>query len=82
VAIISIVTARTSKGRGFKLFLDKGAYFPTATTTMRTQDCSRPRHHWDGAYTDGHGIASNEWWDLSRTKERPISSVEDETTGS
>ena len=31
-----------------------------------------------GAYTDGHGIGSNEWWDLSRNTDRVISSVEDE----
>jgi hypothetical protein len=31
-----------------------------------------------GAYTDGHGIGSNEWWDLKRNTDRVISSVEDE----
>ncbi len=66
------------KGDGFNLFLDHGAYFPdcyfdygnlvTAAghSTIAT-----------GAYTDGHGIAANQWWDLSRNTERPISSVED-----
>lgn len=66
------------KGEGFNLLLDHGAFFPdcyydygnlvTAAghSTLAT-----------GAYTDGHGIASNEWWDLSRNTKRPISSVED-----
>ncbi len=66
------------KGQGFNLFLDHGAFFPdcyynygnlvTAAghSTIAT-----------GAYTDGHGIASNEWWDLNRNTKRPITSVED-----
>ncbi len=66
------------KGQGFNLFLDHGAYFPdcyfdygnlvTAAghATIAT-----------GAYSDSHGIAANEWWDLSRNRKRPISSVED-----
>jgi predicted AlkP superfamily pyrophosphatase or phosphodiesterase len=66
------------KGEGFNLFLDHGAYFPdcyfdyanlvTAAghSTIAT-----------GAYTDGHGIAANQWWDLSRNTKRPITSVED-----
>ena len=31
-----------------------------------------------GAYTDGHGIESNECWDASRSNERKVTSVEDE----
>jgi hypothetical protein len=66
------------KGEGFDLLLDHGAYFPdcyfdyanlvTAAghSTIAT-----------GAYTDGHGIAANQWWDLSRNTKRPITSVED-----
>lgn len=67
------------KPRGFRLFLDHGAYFP---------DCyygygnllTAPGHSTigSGAYTDGHGIGSNAWWDLDRNKERPVTSVEDE----
>ena len=67
------------KGRGFRLFLDKGAYF---------EDCyydydntkTAPGHATlgTGAYTDGHGISSNAWWDLTRNKTRPVSSVEDD----
>jgi predicted AlkP superfamily pyrophosphatase or phosphodiesterase len=66
------------KGNGFKLFLDKGAnftdcYYDYANTT------TAPGHSTigTGAYTDGHGIATNEWWDLSRNVKREVSSVED-----
>ncbi len=31
-----------------------------------------------GAYSDGHGIESNEWWDASRSDTHKVSSVEDE----
>ncbi len=66
------------KDQGFNLFLEHGAFFPdcyydyanliTAAghATLAT-----------GAYTDGHGIASNQWWDLSRNAQRPVTSVED-----
>ena len=31
-----------------------------------------------GAYTAGHGIALNQWWDTARTQMHAVSSVEDE----
>src|ERR1700731_26543 len=67
------------KGRGFRLFLDKGAYFPDCYYDYANTKTA-PGHATigTGAYSDAHGIASNEWWDLDRNKERPISSVEDE----
>jgi predicted AlkP superfamily pyrophosphatase or phosphodiesterase len=67
------------KGRGFRLFLDHGAYFPDCYYGYANTKTA-PGHATigTGAYTDGHGIASNEWWDLSRNKQRPVSSVEDE----
>jgi arylsulfatase A-like enzyme len=67
------------KGRGFKLFLDHGAYFPDCYYNYANTKTA-PGHSTigTGAYTDGHGIASNDWWDLSRNKTRPVSSVEDE----
>ena len=67
------------KGRGFRLFLDKGAYFPDCYYGYANTKTA-PGHATlgTGAYTDGHGIASNEWWDLARNKQRPISSVEDD----
>jgi len=66
-------------GRGFKLFLDKGAYFPDCYYDYANTKTA-PGHSTigTGAYSDGHGIANNDWWDLSRNKDRPITSVEDE----
>lgn len=67
------------KGRGFKLFLDHGANFPDCYFGYANTETA-PGHSTigTGAYTDGHGIGSNEWWDLSRSKDHPVSSVEDE----
>ena len=67
------------KGRGFKLFLEHGAYFPDCYYNYANTKTA-PGHSTigTGAYTDGHGIASNEWWDLARNKDRAVSSVEDE----
>ncbi len=67
------------KGHGFRLFLDRGAYFPDCYYGYANTKTA-PGHATigTGAYTDGHGISSNEWWDLDRNKQRPVSSVEDE----
>ena len=67
------------KGRGFRLFLDHGAYFEDCYYDYANTKTA-PGHATlgTGAYTDGHGIASNEWWDLSRNKQHPVSSVEDD----
>ena len=67
------------KGRGFDLFLDHGAYFPDCYYDYANTKTA-PGHATigTGAYTDGHGISGNSWWDLSRNQQRPVSSVEDE----
>jgi hypothetical protein len=67
------------KGRGFRLFLDKGAYFEDCYFDYANTKTA-PGHSTigTGAYTDGHGISANEWWDLNRNKTRPVSSVEDD----
>jgi Type I phosphodiesterase / nucleotide pyrophosphatase len=67
------------KGRGFDLFLDHGAYFSNCYYDYANTKTA-PGHATigTGAYTDGHGISSNEWWDLSRNHDRPVTSVEDE----
>jgi predicted AlkP superfamily pyrophosphatase or phosphodiesterase len=67
------------KGRGFNLFLNQGAYFPDCYYDYANTKTA-PGHSTigTGAYSDGHGIANNDWWDLSRNTKRPISSVEDE----
>ncbi len=66
------------KGRGFRLFLDRGAYFPECYYGYANTKTA-PGHATlgTGAYSDGHGINSNEWWDLTRSKQHPVSSVED-----
>jgi len=67
------------KGRGFNLFLTQGAYFPDCYYDYANTKTA-PGHSTIGtaAYSDGHGIANNDWWDLSRNTTRPITSVEDE----
>ncbi len=64
---------------GFNLFLKRGAYF-TDCYYQYANTMTAPGHSTigTGAYTDGHGIALNEWWDLSRSTSHPVSSVEDE----
>jgi arylsulfatase A-like enzyme len=66
------------KGRGFRLFLDHGAYFEDCYYDYANTKTA-PGHATlgTGSYSDGHGISSNEWWDLDRNKQRPVSSVED-----
>ncbi len=67
------------KDQGFDLFLDHGAWFPDCYYDYANTKTA-PGHATigTGAYTDGHGIAGNDWWDLSRNQDRPVSSVEDE----
>jgi predicted AlkP superfamily pyrophosphatase or phosphodiesterase len=63
---------------GFNLFLKQGAYFNGCYYDYANTKTA-PGHATigTGAYTDGHGIGSNEWWDLSRNTDRVVSSVED-----
>ncbi|PWT73139.1 MAG: phosphodiesterase [Proteobacteria bacterium] len=67
------------KGRGFKLFMDEGAWFTDCYYDYANTKTA-PGHATigTGAYTDGHGIDSNEWWDASRSDKAKVSSVEDE----
>jgi predicted AlkP superfamily pyrophosphatase or phosphodiesterase len=66
------------KGNGFNLFLDHGAYFPDCYFDYANLVTAAGHSVIaTGAYTDGNGIGSNEWWDLARNTKRPITSVED-----
>ncbi|HZB88954.1 MAG TPA: alkaline phosphatase family protein, partial [Terracidiphilus sp.] len=67
------------KGRGFRLFLDEGAWFTDCYFDYANTKTA-PGHATigTGAYTDGHGIEANEWWDANRSDEVKVSSVEDE----
>jgi Type I phosphodiesterase / nucleotide pyrophosphatase len=62
---------------GFRLFLDHGAYF-TDCNYNYANTRTAPGHAtlFTGAYSNGHGIVANEWWDT--TKKRMVTSVEDD----
>ncbi len=64
---------------GFRLFTDKGAYFP-ACYFQYANTRTAPGHATigTGAYSPAHGIFSNEWWDPAQ--KRMVSSVEDSAT--
>ena len=62
---------------GFRLLTDRGANFVDCNYDYAVTKTA-PGHATlgTGAYTDGHGIGSNEWWDPLRNKH--VSSVQDE----
>ena len=64
---------------GFRLFTDRGAYFVNCNYGYANTRTA-PGHAtlFTGAYSDGHGILANEWWDPA--KKKMVSSVEDGTT--
>src|SRR5882762_5982570 len=64
---------------GFRLFLDRGAYF-TDCNYDYANTRTAPGHATllTGAYSNSHGIAANEWWDPQ--KKHMVTSVEDEAT--
>src|ERR1700674_1461071 len=64
---------------GFRLLLDHGAYFTDCNYDYANTHTA-PGHATllSGAYTNGHGIVANDWWDSK--KKRMVSSVEDEDT--
>jgi len=67
------------KGRGFNLFMKQGAWFTDCYYDYANTKTA-PGHATigTGAYTDGHGIESNEWWDAARSYDFQVTSVEDE----
>jgi predicted AlkP superfamily pyrophosphatase or phosphodiesterase len=64
---------------GFNLFLKRGANF-TDCYYDYANTMTAPGHSTigTGAYTNGHGISLNDWWDLKRSTTHQVSSVEDE----
>src|SRR5271155_441246 len=64
---------------GFRLLLDHGANF-TDCNYEYANTRTAPGHAtlFTGAYSNGHGIAANEWWDAK--KKRMVTSVEDDDT--
>jgi predicted AlkP superfamily pyrophosphatase or phosphodiesterase len=67
------------KGRGFNLFMNEGAWFTDCYYDYANTKTA-PGHATigTGAYSDGHGIETNDWWDASRSDAHKVSSVEDE----
>jgi len=64
---------------GFRLLLDHGAYFTNCNYNYANTRTA-PGHStlFTGAYSNGHGIAANEWWDPK--KKHMVTSVEDDAT--
>lgn len=64
---------------GFRLLLDHGAYFDNCHYNYANTRTA-PGHStlFTGAYSNGHGIAANEWWDPK--KKKMVTSVEDDST--
>jgi hypothetical protein len=62
---------------GFRLLLDRGANF-TECNYDYANTRTAPGHAtlFTGAYSNGHGIAANEWWDSK--KKKIVTSVEDD----
>jgi len=64
---------------GFRFLLDHGAYFPNCNYNYANTRTA-PGHAtlFTGAYSNGHGIVANEWWDTK--KKKMVASVEDDDT--
>ncbi|HEY1273131.1 MAG TPA: alkaline phosphatase family protein [Terriglobales bacterium] len=64
---------------GFRLLLERGAYFSDCSYDyVNTRTAPGHATLFTGAYTNGHGILSNEWWDPK--KKRRVTSVQDDAT--
>jgi len=64
---------------GFRLFLDHGAAFVNCDFEYaNTQTAPGHATLFTGAYSDGHGIGGNSWWDPERQK--TVTSVSDAST--
>jgi predicted AlkP superfamily pyrophosphatase or phosphodiesterase len=64
---------------GFRFLLDHGAYFSNCNYNYANTRTA-PGHStlFTGAYSNGHGIVANEWWD--QKKKKTVTSVEDDDT--
>src|SRR5579863_9012007 len=64
---------------GFRLLLDHGANFTDCNyDSANTRTAPGHATLFTGAYSNGHGIAANEWWDPK--KKKMVTSVEDDDT--
>ena len=64
---------------GFRLFMEKGAWFSNCNYEYANTRTA-PGHAtlFTGAYSNGHGIINNEWWDAA--KKKVVTSVDDDMT--
>src|ERR1700722_6751729 len=64
---------------GFRLLLDHGAYFSDCNYDYaNTRTAPGHASLFTGAYSNGHGIVANDWWDFKAN--RSVAFVEDEKT--
>src|SRR5579863_85572 len=64
---------------GFRFLLEHGAYFPNCNYNYaNTRTAPGHASLFTGAYSNGHGIGANEWWD--QKKKKMVTSVEDDDT--
>src|ERR1700751_5415470 len=64
---------------GFRLFLDRGADFTDCNfVCANTRTAAGHATLFTGAYSDGHGLMANDWWDFKNKRSVPF--VEDEKT--
>jgi hypothetical protein len=64
---------------GFRLLLEHGANFTDCNYNyVNTRTAPGHATLFTGAYSNGHGIVANEWWDAK--KKRMVTSVEDDDT--
>jgi hypothetical protein len=64
---------------GFRLLLDHGANFTDCNYDyVNTRTAPGHATLFTGAYSNGHGIVANEWWDPA--KKKMVTSVEDDAT--
>jgi hypothetical protein len=66
---------------GFRLFLDRGAAFVNCNFDYANTHTA-PGHAtlFTGAYSDGHGIGGNQWWNADPERPRVVTSVSDGST--
>ena len=64
---------------GFRLFIDRGAYYPDCNYNYANTRTA-PGHStlFTGAYSNGHGLMANEFWDFNNKRHIPF--VEDGNT--
>src|SRR5271163_1855954 len=77
--LVVVIVIDQFRDAGFRFLLDHGAYFPNCNYNYaNTRTAPGHASLFTGAYSNGHGIAANEWWD--QKKKKMVTSVEDDDT--